>query len=592
MKPWRIALVLIIVVGLLGTCVGGQFLKMQAASKKQNDELVKANVAKVEKGNVVVTVIETGSLVAQESVEIRSRVGGRISKLLVDEGDFVKRGDLIAVIDPQETELQVRQQGAQVKGAKANLSRLDVEISQRRITAQTNLQKARLRVKQIETELKEQPAISRANVTSAETAVETARQSQRLLVEVTQPNAKIQLSNNVADSTNSLEKANIELARRQYLYERGIVSKRDVEQAELQVQLDRTRLAQAEEAFSRLANEQKLELGQANQRIRQAQADLQRARSGSVVDTTKQQQYQLALQDLKDAEAGLKDIQALAAQRTSSAASVEQVSTAYEDAVRQLGETRVVAPMDGIVTHRAVQVGELVSPQSAFSQGTTIVAVENRSAMLVKLQINEIDVAKLRLGMEAEISVDALPKESFTGEVSKIAPAMISSQPGQMSADAVVKYEVEVLLHEVSSKIKSGMSAKCTMTAASVKDVLRVPIEYLGSDADGEYIQVRDDTVKPKMDMTTGRTELTGGKRVTVRSGVQNSSYAEIRGQVKVGDEIIKPKFTGPQRKGMMQFGGGEDEEVGTEEAEKKKADSEASNEGQEQTDKKKETGS
>lgn len=562
MKPWKVALILIVLVLLMGGCVAVTMMGgMQAAREKQASE-AKANETKVERGDVDVTVIETGSLETESSVEVRSRVGGRIAKMMVDEGDHVKRGDLIAVIDPQETELQVKQNRAQVRGANANITRINVEIAQRRITARTNLERARLRVQQLNTELKAQPTISNATVRAAETAVATARKGHELLTQVTQPNAKTQVETAKLDAANNRDKAETELNRQRALYDKGYVSHREVEQAELTMQLAETKLRQATEALQRLDAEQKIERDQSQDRIRQAQADLDRAKANSIVDTTKKQQYQQAVQDLRDAETGLRDIDALIAQRAGSQATVEQLSSALQDAERQLSETQVRAPIDGVVTLRDIEVGELVSPQSGFSQGTTIVKIEDRSAMLVKLQINEIDVAKLKEGMAADITVDALPKQKFGGTVSKIAPAMIQSGTGgALTNDPVVKYEVEVRLNNVVEAIKSGMSAKCEMKVVDRSNVLRLPLEFVGEDSEGSYVMVKDATVKPKMDPKTGKMKSVGGKRTEITTGVQNTSFVEVLSGIKEGETIVRPEYKGPPRQGMMQFGGGSDEE-------------------------------
>ena len=106
--------------------------------------------------------------------------------------------------------------------------------------------------------------------------------------------------------------------------------------------------------------------------------------------------------------------------------------------------------------------------------------------------MNEIDVARLRLGMPVEIDVDAFPEGSYRGKVNKIAPSSTSmAQAGggaAMSSDAVVKYEVEVRLDRPDAKLRSGMSAKCTFETIKRTNVLRLPIDFVGTDKDGRRI--------------------------------------------------------------------------------------------------------
>ncbi len=542
---------------------------MQQGQKRlqamQHEQMLKANTAVVSRGDVAIQVVETGSLEAQRTVEVKSQVGGRVARLLVDEGDYVKAGDLIAVIDPQQTELQVEQNRAQLEGAQSAVKRLQVEIEQRRVTARTHLERSRLRLKQLEIELKAQPALTSTAIRSAETAVANAQKAVDLLVNVTHPNARTAQEAALEDANNNLRQARIERDRQAGLYDRGYVSRRELEQAELNLSLAETRQRQAQEAIGRIGNEQRLEREQAQQRVIQARADLDRAKANAIIDDTKRQQYLSAQQDVRDAEVALKDIEALQQQKIGSEASVAQIRSSLNDSLRLLGETEVRAPIDGIVTKRSVQMGELVNALSSFSPGTPIVKIEDRSDMLVRLQINEIDVALLREGMQAKITVDALPGSEFSGRITKIAPAQIESATPGASADPVVKYEVEVTLNDVADELKSGMSAKCEMVAEEEKDVLIVPTAFVARDETGQhYVMMFDPNEKP-VATQLGQPPTLKGKRQNVEVGLENAANIAIHSGVKEGDKLVRPPFTGPSRQGMMQFGP-DDEEAESEE--------------------------
>lgn len=540
------------VLGILALSFGAivfSFVAQQQAAAKKLAEKGDRNFTKVEKGEIEVDVIETGSLEAVKTVEVKSRVGGRIAKLLVDEGDWVKKGDLIAVIDPQETELQVQQNKAQLKGAESNVRRQAIEIDQRRITLKNGIEKAKLRIAQLESELKAQPVLTKSSITQAETAVASAQKSHDLLVKVTQPNAKIVSQNAVEDAKNNLEKARLEEDRQKQLFELGYTAKRNWEQAELQSQLAATRVSQAQDSLSRIESEQKLERERSMEQVNQAKAQLASAKAGRYQDTSKAQQLQSAKADLRDAEAQLKDIDVLRESRRGSMASVEQLQSVLGDSMRQLGETEIRAPFDGLVSNRSVQVGELVSALSTFSTGTPIVTLEDRSAMLVKLTINEIDVARLEKNMEADIEVDAFPTQSFSGSVTKIAPSFASAQQGA-AADAVVKYEVEVRLDRTDNRLKGGMSAKCTMRAISKQGILRVPLDFVGQDEKGRFLMKVVDGKDEKGEKKT--------ERIDVVVGPSSGKFIEIIEGATEGMEIKKPDYKGPDRKGMMSMGSGD----------------------------------
>jgi HlyD family secretion protein len=534
---------------VLGLVAVSAFLLNDQVQRGKKEAEEKKKAQKVERGDILVQVIETGTLQAVKSVEVKSRVSGRVAELLVDEGDRVAIGQLVAVIDPQETQLQVAQNQAQVRGAESGRQRLDVEIAQRRVTAENALAKARSALRQLEAELQVQPGLTKSSIAAAESAASQAQQALDQLVRVTHPNARTATDLAVRDAELSLETAKNEAARSERLLERGYISRREQENAALQVQLATTRLKNAQENRDRLAFSQEIERKQAEERLRQAQSQLEQARLQGVQDTVKREQYLRAQREVSDAQAQLRDIQALAASRAQQSAQIDQLRSVLADGQRQLRETRVVAPISGIVTNRPVQVGELVSSLNSFSAGTTIFRIEDRATMVVKLQINEIDVARLREGMEATLIVDAFPDRTVRGKVSKIAPASSASGSQPIVGDAVVKYAVEVTILDPTDDLKSGMSAKCTMKIVDKKNVLRVPVDYVGKDDKGQFLMLAPEKKGQEP------------KRVSVVLGEKSGAFTEIVSGAKEGDSLVKPDFAGPKRKGMMQFGPDDEEQ-------------------------------
>lgn len=548
-KVWIFVVVIVTIFALVGIVGSKAFTTLQAQQKKAKEDLEK-NTATVKKGDVVVQVVETGSLEAVKDVEVKSRVGGRVATLYVDEGDFVEEGDLIAIIDPQETELRVEQNRAQLRGAQSGVKQTDIQIAQRRVTAQANLDRAESRIRQLNKELESQPILTAAAVRSAEASLLTTQKNYDTLTRVTQPNQKIALETALQDAKNNLAKAKSEEARQKDLYDKGYVAKKVWEQAELQRQLAETRVTSSQQNLDRLADDQRLERERAQAAINQANQELNRAKANTIQDDLKKEEYKQAQANVRDARIALRDVDSLIQSRIGSQSTVEQLQSALKDAERELGETEIRAPISGIVSKRFVQQGELVASLSSFSSGTPIVKIEDRSNMLVKLNINEIDVARLEQGMPADITVDALPNETFTGRVSKIAPSMVDSTQGG-GFDTVVKYEVEVTLNSVSKKLKSGMSAKCQMKAKERLGVLTLPVAYVSNDPEKEehFVMLKGDGKDPK------------GTRKVVSVGDATSSTMEIKSGLKEGDMVVMPEYTGPPRVGMMQAGPDEESE-------------------------------
>jgi HlyD family secretion protein len=503
----------------------------------------------VKKGRLLSQVIETGSLDAVKTVEIKSKVSGRVARLLVDEGDAVAEGQLIAVIDPEETELRVSQDRSRLKGAQAALAQIDVQIKQRKVTSKTELDRAASRVETLKLELDAQPSLTRAEIASAETAYNNAVKTRDLLTRVTQPNQRASLLNQVLEAESNLQNAIAEEERSRNLLAKGYISQRAYESAKNQLDLATARVTPLKSQMGRLDNEQALERDQAEEAVKQAKAGLDRALANAFRDATKRKEYEQAITSKLDAEAALLDVQSLESSKMQQQANIQQIEDTLNDSLRLLRETEIRSPIAGVVTRRLVQVGELVASLSSFSSGTPIVRVEDRSKMLVKLQINEIDVAKLRLNMVAKIAVDAFPDREFTGRVTKIAPTDIATgaAPQAGGGSAVVKYEVEVAMEGVAPELKSGMSAKCTMIVLDRANVLVLPRQYVGREEDGTYFVMLPP--KNKKDKNAKPT------KVKVEIGDTSATSIEITSGVKEGEVVQKPDYSGPTRKGMMEFG-------------------------------------
>jgi len=90
----------------------------------------------------------------------------------------------------------------------------------------------------------------------------------------------------------------------------------------------------------------------------------------------------------------------------------------------RLRYTKLVSPMDGTVIERGIQPGEVVTPgvQATF-EGKALLTIADLSTLVVKADLNQIDVAKVRLGQKVTLTLDALPGKSYAAKVTKVAPA-------------------------------------------------------------------------------------------------------------------------------------------------------------------------
>ena len=531
-------------IGLVLLCGAGSFV--MKGFKPPAAKVDPADTTTVQKGDLDLEVIETGTINSKNVVEVKSFVGGRIKQLLVDEGDHVKTGQLIAIVDPQETQLLYEQNQAQLQGAESAVGKASVDIEERKLTAQSDLEAAQARLLQARQEMKAQPALTKAAIDQQKTALESAQQEKQRLILSYQPGQRMSSKEAVGEARVNLSNAEREYKRNNDLLAKGYVSQKVVDDAKLALDLAKVRLEKAEDDESKLEDGLRADINKQDQAIMQAKAALENAEANSAQIAIKKAAYDSALADVAKYKASLRDVDSLAMQKKQSEATVSQFKSVVGDAERQLRETQVKSPIDGVVTKREVQVGELVSSLGSFSSGTQILRIEDRRSMKVELDVNEIDAARMHLGMEAKVDVDALPGRPFKGTVTKIAPSSTamdstsSTTTSTSTSDNVVKFKVEILINDPNQQLSSGMSAKCTLRVLHHPNVVLVPSQFLGSDKDGSFVMIAPSTPKG-----------TATKQV-VKIGTDNGSMTEVVSGLSSGQQLVKPTYGGPPRKGAM----------------------------------------
>lgn len=502
--------------------------------------------ATVTRQNLEVKVVETGAVDAVQAVEVKSRVSGRLKKLYVEEGSAVKAGQLIAVIDPKETQLQLKQNEAQLRGAQSSVARSNVEISQRRQTVVADLRQAQIRVNQLRDQAEAQPTLTRASISSAKAALDSAKQEIDGLKNTSQPNARSADAASLREAQANFDNAKSEYDRQKNLLDLGYVSQKAVENAGLAQEVARLKLVQAQDSHNRLEKQLQVEMSRAQEAQRQAQADYDKTIASKFQDATKRQDYENALADLTKAKAALRDVDAMEQGKRQSQATVDQLSSVVADAQRNLNETEIRAPMDGVVTKKETLEGELVTGLSAFTSGTPIVRIEDRRSLRVTLNVNEIDTAKLKEGMKSNVDVEAIPGVTFKGTVHRIAPASNNTGAATTtSTDAVVRYQVEVWLDNTDPRLRSGMSARCTVIVANKDNALALPIDFVGKDDKGRFVMIAQGDAKKKVPP----------KRLEVKTGLETGTMIEVLGGVEANQKVERPDFNGPARQGFMGMG-------------------------------------
>ena len=192
-----------------------------------------------------------------------------------------------------------------------------------------------------------------------------------------------------------------------------------------------------------------------------------------------------------------------------------------DEAEERLRETTVQSPMDGIVTTRDVQIGQIISSgTSSVSGGTTVLYLADMSRMYVLVSVDESDIGQVQTGQNARVTVDAFPKREFPGTVVRVAAKGISSSN-------VVTFEVKV---EVTSQekdlLKPGMTANVEILVVDKEEVLRVPSTAIQRTSRECFVTTLNaDTTTSRRDITVGETD---GEWSEVLNGLDEGDQVAI----------------------------------------------------------------
>jgi HlyD family secretion protein len=241
-----------------------------------------------------------------------------------------------------------------------------------------------------------------------------------------------------------------------------------VERGQPLFELDRERLE------ARVAERQaELSLRQANARFDlvgrasvdrdRAAQDFARAKALRAKGVASELDFERAERDARVAEIAVRDADAELAAR---AAAVLQAREALHQAERDLRNAVVRAPIDGRVIERAGEIGRAVADVTA-NGGTTIAVIADDTRIRLVAEIDENDVARVRPGQRALVTLDALPDESFEGTVRKVSSA------GAIEAN-VSSFTIDVELPG-DERLRVGMSADARIVIGEHAGVLLIP---------------------------------------------------------------------------------------------------------------------
>jgi membrane fusion protein, multidrug efflux system len=354
---------------------------------------------------------------------VSAKISGNVTKVLVDDNQAVKAGQVLVEIDPRDLQAKVDQQRAALATAQARAHSASIGVPLQQETTQTgqssasaNLQSAL--AQQASAEINYQQALS-ADLAYARTQVDKAQAA--------------------------YDKAHTDVERM-----RPLDAKEEISHQQF-------------DAYLATERETLSELNAAKQRLLQAEQNSSVAQSNVEAAAAKVASAQAGVQQAK---ANQKQVRERAADAAAAAAAVQQAQADLETAELNLSYTQVFAPVDGVVTDKTVQIGQVVQP------GQELMLIIPLKEVWVTANFKETQLRHVVPGQKAEVHVDMYGK-TFPGHVDSIAGATgsrLSLLPPENATGNFVKVvqriPVKIVLEPIppdKAILRPGMNVDATI---------------------------------------------------------------------------------------------------------------------------------
>jgi len=410
-----------------------------------NKGVVTVQTAKVANQESLVSLVTaSGEVKPTTYTNVTAQGFGRITEILVKEGDHVKKGDKLLLQENVQASADVQAQSAAV--------------------------------------------------TSAESAVHAAEASY-----------KAAQSDLVTQQAN-LEKAKLDYERGQGLYNDGLIAKQDFDQRK----------------------------------------------------TT----YDAAVATVESARARVQSLKAQLDQTRAQSSQSRAVLLHTEDV---LHKTTYISPINGIVSYLPERVGDYVVPGIQNSNGSFLMTLSDMSVVTAEVKVDETDIVNVKMGQEADVTIDAVPGKVFKGRVTEIGSQAVLRSSGLTTTQTTTStqeakdFKVVVTLANPPENLRPGLSTTAKIKTAERKNVVAIPIQALAVRTRKDLEEAAKNAQKkgsssvtlaappppapgePKKDEVQGVFVVVGKKAIfrPVETGIAGVTDIEITKGLQSGDEIV-----------------------------------------------------
>jgi HlyD family secretion protein len=488
---------------------------------ESTSESEETQTVEVQRGNLTTTVSAFGNVSMPHRANLSFGVGGTVEELNMDFGDVVKEGDVLAKLEAASLARAVARAQADLRTMEINLERASSDISL--LQAEAVVENAQTTLASAEEALEH---AQNFNLSDAQTNLENAQRS----LASAQKNAELSITaaeeqlEDARDVWEDFVQANIDTLTTIYnsIQEKDL--RENVEDAEKHLEVVEetavTSIATAETTLSaagRALSNTPVEVQQKEAAVASAKAVLAQAEN-----------------DLAYVQAGM-DIELIQI-------NVDKALIAMEEAQDRLDDATIIAPFDGTIADVNVLVGDEVMAN------TIVMHLVDTSEVEIDADVDEIDVAKVEIGQEAEISIDAVPGVEFSGEVTAVTPV------GRNQA-GLITYDITIGIKDTQrANLKDGMTASSDVIALLAENVLLIPKAAIDKDrATGiqTVMVLTDSGQKEQREVKTG---ASSGKLTEIISGLEEGEH--IISSVSI--DISK----GSQSQGSTDNAGSEDVDI------------------------------
>ena len=437
MKTWQKATIVVgAVVGLAGIVA---FSVNQA-----NKGVVTVQTARVApRENLVSQVTASGEIKPTTYTNVTAQGFGRITDILVKEGDHVKKGDRLLLQENIQANADVQAQAAAIN--------------------------------------------------SAESGVQAAEASYK----AAQADLVLQQAN--------LEKAKLDWERGQGLFKDGLIPKQDFDQ--------------------------------------------------------RKTSYDAAVAQVESSRARMLSLKATLDQMHAQVAQNQAVLVRTQDVLRK---TTYTSPIDGIVSYLPERVGDYVVPGIQNSNGSFLMTLSDMSVVTAEVKVDETDIVSVRIGQDADVTIDAVPGKVYKGKVTQIGSQAVLRTSGLATTQSTTSnqeakdFKVVVTLTDPPDNVRPGLSTTAKIRTAEKKNVLAIPIQALAvrtrKDLDDAAKEQKGSSSSvtlaapppptsddPKKDEIQGVFVVNGKKAIfrPVETGISGVTDIEVTKGLQSGDEIV-----------------------------------------------------